>query len=82
VSSDLNDPVAASVRRETQSELHIRAVIKALHEQGISASDIRCICCHARLIDLAHIAVTDHGPLCPKCVERSTTGDTPPPSEA
>ena len=80
MSSDLNDQV--TVRRETQTELRIRAVIEALHEQGIPASNIRCICCHARLIDLAHITVTPRGPLGPECVERSTTGYTPAPSEA
>ena len=82
MSSDLNDPVVARPRGETQTELHIRAVIKALHEHGIPASDIRCTYCHARLIDLAHITVTPRGPLGPECVERSTTGYAPAPSEA
>jgi hypothetical protein len=80
VSSDLNDPVVARLGGETQTELHIRAVIRALHEQGIPASDIHCICCHVRLIDLAHITVTPRGPLGPECIERST-GYTPAPSE-
>jgi recombinational DNA repair protein (RecF pathway) len=82
VSSDLSDPVLARLRGETQTELRVRAVIEALHEHGIPASDIRCICCHARLIDLAHITVTDRGPLCAKCIERSRTGHTPAPNEA
>jgi hypothetical protein len=81
VSSDF-DPVAANLRRETQNELHIRGVIEALHEQGIPVSDIRCICCHARLIDLANITVTPRGPLGPECIKRSTTRHTPAPSEA
>jgi 1,6-anhydro-N-acetylmuramate kinase len=82
VSSNLNDPVATGLRRETQTELHIRAVIEALHEQGIRASDIRCICCHARLVDLAHITVTPRGPLCFECIEKSTAVYTPAPSDA
>jgi hypothetical protein len=72
VSSDLNDPVAAGPRRETQTERHIRGVIEALHEQGIPVSGIRCIRCHARLVDLAHITVTPRGPIGPECIERST----------
>jgi len=82
VSSDLKDPVAARPRGGTQTELHIRAVIEALHEQGIRAFDIRCIRCHARLVDLAHITMTPRGPLGPECIEKSTTRHTPAPSEA
>jgi len=69
VSSDLNHPVAADLHSETQTELRIRAVIEALHEQGISVSDIRCIHCHARLVDLAHITVTSSGPVGPECIK-------------
>jgi hypothetical protein len=72
VSSDLNDPVGAGPRWETETERHIRGVIEALHEQGIPVSDIRCIRCHARLVDLAHITVTLRGPVGPECIERST----------
>jgi site-specific recombinase XerC len=82
VSSDLNDPVVARLSGETQAELRIRAVIEALHEQGIRASDIRCVCCHALLVDLAHITVTPRGPLCPECIEKSRTSYTPAPSDA
>jgi recombinational DNA repair protein (RecF pathway) len=82
VNSDLNRQVVARLRGETQTELHIRAVIEALHEQGIRASDIRCVCCHARLVDLAHVTVTPRGPLCLECIEKSTTSHTPAPSDA
>jgi recombinational DNA repair protein (RecF pathway) len=82
VSGGLNDPVVARLRSETETELHIRAVIEALHEQGIRASDIRCVCCQARLVDLAHITVTARGPLCLECIEKSTTDYTPAQNEA
>jgi hypothetical protein len=82
VSIDLNDPKVTRLRRETQNELRIRVVIEALHEQGIPVSDIRCVCCHARLVDLAHITVTPRGVIGPECIKRSTTGHTPAPSDA
>ena len=81
-SSDLNDPVAADLSGETQTELRIRAVIEALHEQGIPISDIHCVRCHAHLVDLARITVTPRGPIGPECIKRPTTGHTPAPSDA
>jgi hypothetical protein len=82
VSGDLNGRVITRLPGETQTELRIRALIEALHEQGIPVSDIRCVCCHARLVDLAHITVTSRGPVGPECIKRSTTGHTPAPSDA
>jgi hypothetical protein len=81
VSGDLDNPVAR-LSGERQAELRIRAVIEALHEQGIRASDIRCVCCHARLVDLAHIIVSARGPLCLECIEKSRTSYTPAPGDA
>ena len=80
--SGLADTVVTRLDDQTPTELHIRTVIQALHEQGIRVSDIRCICCHARLVDIAHIRMTPQGPICPECIERSTTGDNLLPNEA
>lgn len=67
MSRRLNEPVLAKFHEQTKYEHRIRSVIEALHEQGIRISNIRCICCHTRLVDLAHITVTPEGPLGPEC---------------
>ena len=76
------DTVVTRLDDQTPTELHIRTVIQALHEQGIRVSDIRCIWCHARLVDIAHIRMTPQGPICPECIDRSKTGDNLLPNEA